>query len=69
MRENMKSVLTAYILSVLTYLQIIPAFENMLALCFWGGRKVEGKETITTLLNEEAEAWAVGMLRVRKYQN
>lgn len=69
MSDNMKSALTAYILSVLNSLQIIPVFENMLALCFGGGRKVEGKETITTLLSEETEAWAVGMLRVRKYQN
>lgn len=66
MRDNMKCALTAYILSVLTCLQIIPVFENMLALCFGGGRKVQDKETITTLLNEETEAWAVGMLRVRE---
>lgn len=56
MSDNMKSALTAYILSVLNSLQIIPVFENMLALCFGGGRKVEGKETITTLLSEETEA-------------
>lgn len=55
MRDNMQSALTAYILSVLTYLQIIPAFENMLALCFWGGRKIEGKETIITLLHEKTK--------------
>ena len=55
MSDNMQSVLTAYILSVLTYLQIIPAFANMLALCFWGGRKVEGKETITTKRHEQWE--------------
>lgn len=39
MSDNMQSVLTAYILSVLTYLQIIPAFENMLAYVFLGSEK------------------------------